>query len=117
VWNHYIRSPVWIWSHDGVEEQTLAALAERRFGELRRVVPDPADERLQVRDDLDAALRRLRQVHASYWDPDWRRDHRGMGRYPEHELWEAVEGYLDLESASRPTPPNADTSPDRAGGS
>jgi len=115
VQNHYIRSPVRIWSHDGVEEQTLAALAERRFGELRRVVPDPVDVRLQVRDDLDTALRRLRQVHGSYWEPDWRREHRGMGRYPEHELWEAVEGYLDLLSASRPTLPNADTPPDHAG--
>lgn len=116
VWNHYIRSPVRIWSQDGIEEQTLDALAERRFGELRRVVPEAVDERLQLRDDLDAALRHLRRVHDSYWDADWRREHRGMGRYPEHELWEAVEGYLDLVSASRSTPPNADTSPDQAGG-
>jgi hypothetical protein len=41
VQNHYIRSPVRIWSQDGVEEQTLGALAERRFGELPRVVVSP----------------------------------------------------------------------------
>jgi hypothetical protein len=117
VGNHYIRSPVRIWSQDGIEEETLEALAERRFGELRRVVPDPVDERLQLRDDLDAALRHLRQVHGSYWDADWRREHRGMGRYPEHELWEAVEGYLDLMSASCPTPQQADTPVDHSGGS
>jgi hypothetical protein len=109
VQNHYIRSPVRIWSQDGIEEETLDALAERRFGELQRVVPDPVDERLQLRDDLDAALRHLRQVHGLYWDADWRREHRGMGRYPEHELWEAVEGYLDLMSASRPAPRQAGT--------
>jgi hypothetical protein len=39
-------------------------------------------------------------VHASYWDHDWRREHRGFGRYPEHHLWEAVHGYLDLYDAA-----------------
>jgi hypothetical protein len=104
VWNHYIRSPVRIWSHDGVDEAALAALAERRFSDLNRLTPDPVDARLQVRDDLDTAMRRLRVVHGSYWDDKWRREHRGMGRYPEHELWDAVEAYLDLldaNSASR----------------
>ena len=36
----------------------------------------------------------------SYWDYDWRRENRGGGRCPEHELWEAVEGYLDLFDAA-----------------
>ena len=36
----------------------------------------------------------------SYWDYDWRRENRGGGRYPEHELWDAVNGYLDLHDAS-----------------
>ena len=31
----------------------------------------------------------------------WRRENRGGGRYPEHELWEAVQGYLDLLDASQ----------------
>jgi hypothetical protein len=115
VWNHHVRSPVRIWSQDGIDEQTLDALAERRFGELRRLVPDPVDERLQLRDDLDAALHHLRQVHQSYWDQDWRREHRGMGRYPEHELWEAVEGYLDLLGTSPAPPPDAGNSSGQAG--
>jgi hypothetical protein len=100
VWNHYIQGPVRIWSRDGIEEEVLTALAERRFEDLPRVVPDPVDARLQVRDDLDAAVRRLREVHGSYWDDKWRRDHRGLGRYPEHELWDAVEAYLDLLDAN-----------------
>ncbi len=77
VWTHYIRSPVRVWSQDGIDEETLAALAEQRFGELRRPVPDPVGERLQLRGELDAALIHLRQVHGSYLDADWRREHRG----------------------------------------
>jgi hypothetical protein len=104
AWNHYIRSPVRIWSQDGPDTQTLDALAERRFSDLRRLTPTPVDERLQVRDELDSALRHLRQVHDSYWDNEWRRHHRGDGRYPEHELWDAVYGYLNLLDAARPAP-------------
>jgi hypothetical protein len=51
--------------------------------------------------ELEVALSRLRSVHASYWDYDWRRANRGGGRYPEHELWEAVQGYLDLLDADK----------------
>jgi hypothetical protein len=107
VWNHYIRGPVRIWSVDGgPDEQALAALAARDSGLLNRLVPDPVDERLQLRDDLDAALAHLREVRDRYWDQDWRREHRGYGRYPENELWEAVEGFLDLVDASRSSKPD-----------
>jgi hypothetical protein len=101
VWNHYIKDPVRIWSQDGIDEEALAALEERRFSDLNRLTSDPVDQRRQVHDELGAALARMREVHGSYWDRDWRRDHRGLGRYPENELWEAVEGYLDLLDASR----------------
>ena len=47
-------------------------------------------------EDMDAALAHLREVRDKYWDHDWRRAHRGYGRYPENELWDAVEGFLDL---------------------
>jgi hypothetical protein len=97
IWNHYIRGPVQIWSVDGgPDEQALAALEARDFGSLNRLVPEPADERLQLREDMDAALAHLREVRDKYWDHDWRRAHRGYGRYPENELWDAVEGFLDL---------------------
>lgn len=107
AWNHYIRGPVRVWSVDGgPDEQALAALEARDFGSLNRLVPDPVDERLQIRDDLDAALAHLREVRDRYWDHDWRREHRGYGRYPENELWEAVEGFLDLLDASRANKPD-----------
>lgn len=110
VWNHHIRSPVRIWSQDGPDEETLDALAERRFTDLRRLEASPVDERLQARDELDAALHRLRQVHDSYWDYDWRKAHRGGGRYPEHELWDAVYGYLNLLDATT-SPPRQEAKP------
>ena len=63
----------------------------------RRAVENPRI----LADELDTALSHLRAVHASYWDGDWRRDRRGLGRYPENELWEAVDGYLELRDAAK----------------
>jgi len=49
------------------------------------------------------ALGHLRSVRDSYRDYDWRRENRGGGRYPEHALWEATEGYLDpLDATEEP---------------
>lgn len=48
------------------------------------------------------ALTRLRAVHGSFWDSGWRREHRGSGRYPEHHLWEAVQGYLGFKGEKWP---------------
>jgi hypothetical protein len=101
VWNHHVQDLVRFWSHDGPDEEVLQVLAERRFGDLPRQAPSPRARREQVADELDAALSHLRAVHASYWDYDWRREHRGLGRYPENELWEAVDGYLELRDATR----------------
>jgi hypothetical protein len=100
VWNHHIRGPVRFWSHDGPDEDVLRALAERRFGNLRRLISSPDAERDQVATEREAALSHLRAVRDSYWDHDWRREHRGSGRYPENDLWEAVDGYLDLCDAT-----------------
>jgi len=62
VWNHYIRGPVRIWSvDDGLDEQALGALEARDLGSLNRLIPEPADERLQLREDLDTALAHLRE--------------------------------------------------------
>jgi len=103
--NHYIRGPVRFWSHDGPDEAVLSALAERRFADLPRLEPSPARAREQLAGDLDAALRHLREVRDSYWEHDWPNEHRGPGRHPEHELWEAVEGYLDILDATGPPSP------------
>ena len=69
----------------------------------RHIVCLPASGavRLHLREGLSAALSHLREVRDKYWDHGWRRERRGYGRYPENELWDAVEGYLDLLDASR----------------
>jgi hypothetical protein len=104
VANHYIREPVRFWSHGGPDEDVLQALAERRFADLPRLLPPTAASRDQLIRERDAALGLLRKVHASYWDNDWRREHRGLGRYPENELWDAVDGYLELRDAAAQSP-------------
>ena len=65
-----------------------------------RVRSSPEAEDAQRSAELQAALGHLRSVRDSYWDYDWRRDNRGGGRYPEHELWEAVQAYLELLDAT-----------------
>jgi hypothetical protein len=101
AWNHYVHDPVRIWSHDGPDEDVLQALAERRFADLPRQVPAPGARREQLIGERDTALGRLREVRAAYWERDWRREHRGLGRYPENELWEAVDSYLELLDAAQ----------------
>ncbi len=99
VGNHLIRTPVRFWSLAGTDEAVLQALAERRLDDLAPLSPSAQPEREQLSADLAEALSRLRAVRDSYWDHDWRREHRGLGRYPENHLWEAVHGYLDLHDA------------------
>jgi len=100
AWNHHVSGPVRFWSHDGPDQDVLQALAERRFADLPRQAPAPAARQDQLAGELDAALSHLREVHAAYWDRDWRREHRGLGRYPENELWEAIDSYLELRDAA-----------------
>ena len=99
VWNHEIRGPVRFWSLDGPDDAVLEAIGQRQLGDLRRLVPTPAEELEQLEEELSASLVHLRKVADSYWDHEWRRDHRGLGVYPEHHLWRATKGYLDLRDA------------------
>lgn len=102
VWNHHIQGPVRFWSQKGADEAVLNALAERRFGELPRQEPDEEARKKQLGAELESALSHLRSVHGSYWDRDWRREHRSYDRNPEDELWDAVDGYLQLRDAADP---------------
>lgn len=102
VWNHHIQGPVRFWSLYGADTAVLDALAQRRLGELPRQQPTPAVYRQQLAAELEIALNHLRSVYTAYWDSDWRRRHRGFARYPEHELWDAVDGYLELRDAADP---------------
>jgi hypothetical protein len=97
------------YSKDGPDDGVLRALAERRFVDVPRQAPSADARQEQLAAELDAAFSHLRAVHASYWDRDWRREHRGYDRYPENELWEAVDGYLDLRDSAESRP---DATPD-----
>jgi hypothetical protein len=52
-------------------------------------------------EELAASLAHLQRVDAAYWEREWRRDHKGLGIYPEDHLWRATHGYLDLLAATR----------------
>lgn len=96
VWNHRIRRPLRIWSLDGPDAVALDALAQQEIDDLRMPAPSAEEEGKQFAAELASSLSHLRQVEADYWERDWRSDHRGFGVYPEHHLWNAVHGYLDL---------------------
>lgn len=106
VANHEIRKPLLIWSQeDGVQSAALDALAEQRAEPFR---PSDLDDDVlaeQIVRELETSMAHLRAVRDRYWDDaDWRRSHRGDGRYPEEHLWQAVDGYLDLLDASASIP-------------
>ena len=101
VTNHLIIRPLRIWSaDDGVDEQALQALSSGSCESLR--LPSlPADEAAeQLAKELTASLAHLQAVEANFWEPEWRREHRGGGVYPESHLWNAVHGYLELLAAT-----------------
>jgi hypothetical protein len=109
VTNHAIRRPLQVWSLDGGPDvAALDALARGDAEALRLSEPAPADLRDQLAAELAASRNHLRVVEAAYWERDWRFAHRGLGVYPEHHLWDAVHGYLDLLDASGAAGPSHD---------
>jgi hypothetical protein len=108
VSNHLIDRPLRIWSIDGPETIALDALERGDAEPLRLPASSEAEFREQLREELAASLAHLRRVEAGYWERDWRNTHRGFGVYPENHLWDAIHGYLDLLTASRRLPNDAD---------
>jgi hypothetical protein len=92
---------VGFWSLAGPDETALDALGDRHLGDLDRLVPAAAEEAEQLQEELAASLAHLQRVDAAYWERDWRREHKGLGVYPEDHLWRATHGYLDLLAATR----------------
>jgi hypothetical protein len=101
VWNHRIRGPVRFWSLAGPDESALDALDERRLGDLHRLIPTTAEEAEQLHEELAASLAYLQRVDAACWERERRREHKGLGSYPEDHLWRATHGYLDLLAATQ----------------
>ncbi len=71
----------------GPDQAALDALGERRLGDLHRLVPTAAEEAEQLREELAASLAHLQRVDAAYWEREWRREHKGLGVYPEDHRW------------------------------
>lgn len=97
VTNHRIRRPVRFWSVAGTDTQVMAALAQRRVADLPRLEDPPPDvmerELEQAAQESLVALARTVDV---FWEPTWRREHKGFDRYPEHELFDVAWGYVDI---------------------
>jgi hypothetical protein len=101
VANHAIVGPVRFWSRaDGPDDEVFELLRARRLDDLPRESVEVEAVAQQLARDQQRALRHLRAVTDRYWEPSWRRAHKGSGVYPEDHLWRAVQGYLDLLEAS-----------------
>lgn len=101
VWNHAIAAALAVWDeHDGRDHDAFDALAR---GALERswLVAPVNDQALaaQLAVELEVAHRHLVAVTGEFWEPEWRRAHRGGGHYPEEHLWCAAHGFLDLQGA------------------
>ncbi len=102
VWNHQHRRLVRYWcERDGPDKSVIDALRSGRFDLLEIVEPSPAQLRGQLGEELPVSTRHLRAVLDNYWDPTWRRAHRGFDEYPEHHLWRAATAVLEITDASR----------------
>jgi hypothetical protein len=101
VWNHAISRAVCVWSAAaGWRSDVFDALAAARTDQL--VFAEPSEDAqlvAQLRVERDVARRHLEATVARFHDREWRRDHKGDGVYPEHHLWSATAGYLDLDNA------------------
>lgn len=102
VWNHRIRRPLRLWSHaGGIETEALDALVKGTADSHRSAEPSGDERAEQYRVELDACRDHLRTVRDRFWEREWRRDHKGGGDYPEHHLWNAANGYLEMADAVR----------------
>jgi hypothetical protein len=109
VANHAIRRPLRVWSLDaGPDAAALDAPARGQADGLRLPATSQADPWEQLAAELAASRTHLRAVQASYWLRDWRTANRGLGVHPEHHLWDAVHGYLDLLEATGAARPHLD---------
>ena len=62
---------------------------------------EPSTDELvdQLTVEVDASAKHLRKVLATYWDPDWRRRHKGVDTSPEDLLWRAARAAVEIDDA------------------
>lgn len=100
VWNHEHRRLVRFWSATGGPDgDVIATLRERAVHRLAVVEPSPPVLAAQLQEELVVSRRHLRRVLDSYWDHDWRREHKGFDASPEDHLWRAAQAVTELQDA------------------
>jgi hypothetical protein len=100
VGDHHIVRPVRLWDVDGgIDEATFDALRSRDVETVRLPAPTPEAMGAALERHLAVSRAALDEVIERFWDGDWRREHRGGGRYHEHTLWDLAWGVRDLERA------------------
>jgi hypothetical protein len=100
VADHRIVRPVRLWDLEhGIHEVAFEALRSGRPEDVRLPAPPAAELRTALERHLAVTRDALGEVVDRYWDHDWRREHSGGGRYPEHTLWDLAWGVRDLERA------------------
>lgn len=97
VWNHEHRRLARFWSAAaGLDTTVIEALRSRRLDHLAAVEPTVDELVEQLREELAVSRRHLQTVLDSYWDHDWRRDHKGYDESPEDHLWRAASAVADI---------------------
>ncbi len=95
-WNARHRRVARVWSATaGPDEDAIEALGSGRPPPM--VEPSEGEVRAQLREERQAAQAHLRRVVDDYWEPDWRRRHRGGER--EDVLWRAAAGLMEIDDA------------------
>jgi len=109
AWSPDHRRLVRFWTaRHGTDTTTVEALRARRIVELG--VVEPTEDQLtgQLHEELAVSRRHLRAVLDGFWDPNWRRDHKGHDESPEDHLWRAATAITDiLDTLDNPRPPIA----------
>jgi hypothetical protein len=100
AWDHEVRRVARVWSaQTGSDDLALHRLRTNTVSESMIQTPTTAELHEFLVDALPRAERHLGEVLDGYWEPGWRRAHRGYGTQPEHHLWRAAEAVRSLREA------------------
>ena len=100
VWNHRHRRVARFWSaRFGIEAAVLDALGAGRVDDAPIVEPSTDELVDQLSVEVDASAKHLRKVLVTYWEPEWRRRHKGVDTSPEDQLWRAAQAAVEIADA------------------